>query len=117
GVTITNGSNTVAAAAGLHDVVFAATEGDSLYAIDTGTGNVLWKRSFIGTNNPIGDQNNTLGATSITTVPNTDTGSSDISPQVGITSTPVIDASTNVLYLLAKTKEVIGGVTYYVQRL
>jgi len=116
GVTIAAGPNTSSGAAGVHDVVFVATEHDSLYAIDASVagGAVLWKRSFLDTSNL---SNNTLGATAITTLSNTDVNSSDIAPEIGITGTPVIDPNTNTLYLVAKTKETISGVTHFVQRL
>ncbi len=119
---IAAGPNTTAGAAGLHDVVFAATEHDSLYAIDSATGTVLWKRSFLDTTSPgVGltpgsDINNTLSATSITAVPYADVGIADISPEVGITGTPVIDAAAGRIYLVVKTKETINGVSHYVQR-
>ena len=94
---------------GVHDVVYVATEHDSVYAFDAQGHNpargYLWKDSFI---NP---------AAGVTTVPYTDTGTNDIVPEIGITSTPVIDPATNTLYVLAKTKEVINGVAHDVQRL
>jgi hypothetical protein len=104
---------------GVRDVVFVATEHDSLYAIDADdpglTGTVLWRRSFLDATNP---NNNTLGATAISTVAGiADVNSGDINPEIGITGTPVIDAASNTLYLVAKTKETIGAVTHYVQRL
>jgi hypothetical protein len=37
--------------------------------------------------------------------------------EVGITGTPVIDASSNTMYLVAKTMEVTNGVTSYIFRL
>jgi hypothetical protein len=116
GVTITNGPNTTPGQSGIHDVVFVATENDTLYAIDAGVagGQVLWKRSFLDTSNP---NNNTLGATAITPLSNNDVGSADIAPNIGITGTPVIDGSTNILYVVANTKELIGGTTHFVQRL
>jgi Legume lectin domain/Bacterial lectin/Fibronectin type III domain len=114
GVTIADGPNTTAGAAGVHDVVFVATQHDSLYAIDTTDGTVLWQRTFLDITVPA---NNTLGASAITSVPNGDTGTADISPEVGITSTPVIDPATGILYLVAKTKETIGGTGHYIQRL
>src|SRR5205085_1124461 len=114
-----NGVNTRAGAAGVHDVVFAGTEHDSLYAIDAGPagGAVLWQRTFLDASNPTGDINNTLTATAISAVPSADLGAADISPEVGITGTPVIDPATNLLYLVAKTEETIGGLAHYVQRL
>lgn len=96
---------------GTHDVVFVATEHDSLYALDAATGAQLWKDSFLGTGLP--------GAV-VTTVPSGDTGSDDLTPEIGITATPVIDPSTDTLYVVAKTKEVVGStnpVVHYVQRL
>jgi hypothetical protein len=100
GVLVTSAGKT-----STHNVVYVATEHDGLFAIDADKGNVLWSESFI---NP---------AKGITTVPSTDTLSGDITPEIGITSTPVIDPTTNTLFLVAKTKEVVSGANHYVQRL
>ena len=126
GVTITNGVNTTSGAAGVHDVAFAATEHDSLYAIDASpgdSGTVLWQRSFTDTtpgysgSTPGSNINNPLVATAIATVLSSDVGSTDISPEIGITGTPVIDPHTGILYLVVATKETISGAIHYVQRL
>src|SRR5262249_11392848 len=85
---------TVGPSPGLYNVVYVATEHDSLYAIDSNSGKILWHDSFI---NP---------SAGVTTVPSNDVNSSDLTPEIGITGTPVIDATTNTLYLDAKTKEV-----------
>ena len=71
---------------GTHTVVYVATENDSVFAFDgnSNTGNnatPLWQVSFT---NP---------AKGITTIPSSDLGTIAISPQIGITGTPVIDVS------------------------
>ena len=81
-----------------HNVVFVATENDSVYAFDADSAaganaNPLWHVSFI---NP----------PSVTTVDSiNDIACTDLVPQIGITGTPVIDTSTGTLYVVANTKE------------
>lgn len=84
---------------GIHNVVYVATEHDSVYAwdADNNAGNnstPLWHTSFI---NP---------AQGITTISSNDVSCPDgVIPEIGVTSTPVIDVSTNTIYVLAESKE------------
>jgi outer membrane protein assembly factor BamB len=89
---------------GIHSIVYVATEHDSVYAIDANSGTVLWHESF-------------LSAPGVSTVPWGDTGSPALQPELGITATPVIDPSTNSIYVLANTKEVRGDGAHYVYKL
>jgi len=90
-----------------HNVVYVATEHDSVYAFDADTpaGGPLWHVSFLNPNGGVG------------TVPAGDTGCDQILPEIGITGTPVIDSQSGTLYLVAMTKESSGGAVNYVQRL
>jgi fibronectin type 3 domain-containing protein len=119
--TITAGVNTTAGAAGTYNVVYAETENDSIYAINSVTGAILWKRSFLnttGTGTTTGtDINNPLSATTITTPTNSDAGSADISPVYGITGTPVIDLANNRMYVVPFTKEMVNSTTTFVLRI
>ena len=111
GVLIGAGPNTTAGVAGTtHDVVFVPTGQDSLYAIDSAGGAVLWRRNFLSTaagyigTSPGTNINNTLGATAF-------------NANVGIEGTPVIDPTNGVLYLIEVDKETIGGNIHDVHRL
>lgn len=80
---------------GTHDVLFVATEHDSVYAFDAAGSSPLplWKKNF------------TDSARSIWTVPAQAAECFFISPEIGITSTPVIDAQSGTIYVLARTAE------------
>src|SRR5271154_7219027 len=92
-VAIAAGPNTVGTPGTYNSVVFVATEHDSLYAVSAASGATLWQRTFLDTTN----SNDFLpGASSVSTVSSNDVGSDDINPEIGITGTPVIDASTNI---------------------
>jgi hypothetical protein len=89
---------------GVHNVVYVATENDSVYAFDAdGTSSApLWQESLL----PPGGQ--VLNAADIG-------GCSNISPLIGITSTPVIDPLTNTMFVVARSKIITSGVTSYYQ--
>ncbi len=95
---------------GVHNVFFVATEHDSVYALDadshTGaTATPLWQVSLLDPAHGAGS-----GAT---TEVSSDVSTSDITPEIGITATPVIDASSGTMYLVSETVE--NG--YPIQRL
>jgi hypothetical protein len=76
-----------------HDVVYVASESNTVYAIDVHSGQVLLSASF-GTpvSRPLGCSNN--------------------GPNVGINSTPVIDLSSNTLYSIMYTQGTTGQYYY-----
>src|SRR5258707_8606350 len=88
----------------VHNVVFVATQHDSLYAFDADASpcTQLWKVSLIDTGH---------GATAgETTVPSGNANflvgfgpGGDIAPEVGVTGTPVIDPAGAVLYVVSKS--------------
>jgi hypothetical protein len=84
GVTITAGTHQ-----GLHDVVYVASEGNTVYAIDAEAGTILLNPNFgRPVSYPIGCTNN--------------------GPNVGINSTPVIDLTSNTLYVVIYTQDSTG---------
>ena len=93
--------------AGTHNVIYVATEHDSVYAFDADATpcQSLWQVSFLDP------------AVAATTVPSTDVGTTDITPEIGITGTPAIDPATGILYVSAETQELSGSTLVYVHRL
>ena len=83
-VNITAGSSQ-----GTHSVVYVVTESNSVYAIDANAGTVLLRQNLgKPVPMPLGCNNN--------------------GPNVGINSTPVIDTSSNTLYLIDYTQTTAG---------
>ena len=88
----------VSIAGSTHNVVYGATEHDSVYAFDADclSTSPLWHTTFLGSG--------------ITTVPCTKKGQAGcdttiLAPERGITSTPVIDTARNTIYVEAQTVE------------
>ncbi len=92
---------------GSHNVVFIATEKDSVYAFDADATSTepLWQVSFVDAKKYISP------------VSNRDVFCPFIQPDVGITSTPVIDLSSKTLYALARTREAENGKWVFRQKL
>src|SRR5882672_10384274 len=84
-----------------HNVVYVATENDTVYAFDADDAaanpNPLWKMSVLSPPNVIAYPclDNHKACT--------------IFPVIGITGTPVINRPTNTMYFVARTKEVVSG--------
>jgi len=84
-----------------HNVVFVASEHDSVYAFDADNGDTLWQVTTLG-----------AGET-----PSDNRGCGQVTPEIGITSTPVIDLSSGphgTIYVVAMSKDKNGN---YYQRL
>ncbi len=98
-----------------HNVVFVATQHGSLYAFDADSSPCvqLWKVSLIDTNHGANGGEVTVpsGASGYLV----GWGGGDITPEVGVTGTPVINASTNTLYVVSKSMNSAG--TSFYQRL
>jgi len=85
----------------MHNVVYVVTENDSVYAFDVDTGGApLWQTSLLGSGETVSDSR----------------GCGQVTPTIGITSTPVIDRSAGahgVIYVVAMS---LSGSAYH-QRL
>jgi hypothetical protein len=87
--------SSVSIAGGQHNVLYVATEHDSVYAIDADNGTVYARVSLIP-----------AGGTTVSSY--TDLACGDLIPEVGITGTPVIDPVGSTLYVVASSK--VNGV-------
>jgi len=87
---------------GTHNVLIVATENDSLYALDADTGAQLWKAALLASGETASD----------------DRGCNQVTPQIGITSTPVIalkpGTTEGAIFAVAMSKDSSGK---YRQRL
>jgi hypothetical protein len=89
---------------GTHNVIVVATQQDWVYVFDADINNCnspYWQKNLVPSGETYGNY--------------ADVQTDDIYPDLGITGTPVIDLSTNTIYLVAKTKD--NGTTNYHSRL
>ncbi len=85
----------------LHNVLYVASEHDSVYAFDADSGAQLWKTSILASGETTSD----------------DHGCGQITPEIGITSTPVIDRKqgpNGTIFVVGMSKDASGK---YHQRL
>ncbi len=81
-----------------HNVLFIATEHDSLYAVDADSGAVLWQKSLLLAGETTSDARNC----------------DQVTPEIGITATPAIDRTAGrhgTIYVVAMSKDALGN--YY----
>jgi fibronectin type 3 domain-containing protein len=84
---------------GTHNVIFAATVHDTVYAFDADASpcKTYWQKSLLGTGE--------------TWVSSNDVNTSDITPDIGIIGTPVIDPTRTTLYVVSKSEVSGSGCT------
>jgi len=85
----------------IRNVVYAVTEHDSVYAFDADAGTQIWKTSILGANETTSENH----------------GCGQISPEIGITSTPVIDRTAGAhgtIFVVGMSQDKSGA---YHQRL
>lgn len=106
----------------VHNVVYVATEHDSLFAFDADANAnpciPLWSVSLIDTNHGGNVGGTDVGETSVpsgTSGNLVGTGEGDVAPETGVTGTPVIDSSSGTLYVVSKS--VNAAHTMFYQRL
>ena len=88
---------------GTKNVLYVVTEHDSVYAFDAdsvngSTSTMLWQKSVLASGETSSD----------------DRGCGQVTPEIGITSTPVIDRTRNAIYLIAVSKTSGGN---YIHRI
>jgi outer membrane protein assembly factor BamB len=89
------------ASQGMHNVLYVATEHGSVYGFDADNGKLLWQISMLAAGETTSD----------------DHGCGQITPEIGVTATPVIDTGSGqhgTIYVVAMSKDGTGN---YHQRL
>jgi hypothetical protein len=86
---------------GTHNVLYIATEHDSVYAVNADSGAIYWQKTMLGAGETTSDDRNC----------------SQVTPEIGITATPVIDRGAGAhgtIFLVAMSKDASGN---YYQRI
>jgi outer membrane protein assembly factor BamB len=78
---------------GTRNGLYLATEHDSVYAFDADTGAQLWKVSMLKPGETPSDNRNC----------------GQVTPEIGVTSTPVLDRATGSIYVVAMSKDGSGA--------
>ncbi len=97
------------------NVVFVATAHDSLYAFDADRSPCerLWKVSLIDRHH--GSNGGESSVPSGTELHLVGRGDGDMTPEVGVTGTPVIDPETDTLYVVSKSVIYSAGLRFHVR--
>jgi hypothetical protein len=86
---------------GTHNILYIATEHDSVYAVNADSGTIYWQKSLLAAGETTSDDRNC----------------GQVTPEIGITSTPVIDRSAGAhgtIFVVAMSKDAAGN---YYQRI
>jgi len=81
---------------GVHDILYVATENDTVFAFDAFSGAILWQANVAGHGETPGDNS----------------GCNPATPNAGVTATPVIDRTrgpNSAIYLIAKSRDAAGN--------
>ena len=81
---------------GIHNMLYVLTEHDTAFAFDADSALQLWRMSLLGANETTSD----------------DRGCNQVTPEIGVTSTPVIDPQTGphgTMYVVAVSKDGQGN--------
>ncbi len=90
---------------GTHNVLYVATEHDSVFAFDADTQALLWQVSMLGAGDTTSDDRQCTEA---------------VTPEIGITATPVIDRTrgpNGLIYLVAATEDSAGAFHFWMHAL
>ncbi|MFZ0761144.1 MAG: IPT/TIG domain-containing protein [Candidatus Sulfotelmatobacter sp.] len=100
---------------GIHNVIFVATQHDTVFAFDADANPCVQYWQGTGSLGEVNLLDATHGGTTGETSVFWDdvgSGSGDIYPEVGVTGTPVIDPTTNTMYLVSTSQNSSQGTFY-----